>query len=564
MHKIIHVLTALFLVCLIGNQEVRAQSTRMIVPVSVTYIDGNSTPYNKLKPGDTLFFQGGSKQYLQLKNFTGSNLLPIVFSNLNGPITINTDWHYGIVLNNCRYVRLTGTGDELYFYGFMISRVAAGAGLSIGYLSSDVEVDHIYIANTSIAGIYAKTDPDCTLTSVRSNFTQYNTVLHDNYISNSGNEGMYLGSSFYSGETINCNGKDTVVLPSVLKGVRVYNNIVKYSGWDGIQVGSATSDCKIFNNLVMHDSQAGVNDQMSGFMIGGGSDCDCYNNYIYKGKGDGIESLGLGNYRIYNNIIVDPGWNYYPTDPSKMKYGIYVGDVSCLPGNSFSIFFNDIISPKTNGIKFSSTRSRNNLVASNAIINPGAGGNGYIVLTNPSCVVIERNNYLSMTSTGVGFADTTYALLHSSSLFDAGYPNNTGVKNDYFSHPRSYGKGFDAGINIYNPLYPPLKEVAMNNTKPSISIQPSAKPPALRIDRLPYPDPADTKLSLTYSIDNSNDVILDVYNSAGIQIYHHEDAGIGGGSHSIDLDVRDYPAGICLFTLRAGRESISGKFIKVL
>ena len=141
--------------------------------------------------------------------------------------------------------------------------------------------------------MFAKTDPDCTLTSVRSNFTQYNSVFHDNYISNSGNEGFYIGSSFYSGETINCNGKDTVVLPSVLKGVRVYNNIVKFSGWDGIQVGSAVSDCLIFNNLVMYDSGR-VHWQMSGFMIGGGDQCDCYNNYIYKGKGDAIESLGSG------------------------------------------------------------------------------------------------------------------------------------------------------------------------------------------------------------------------------------------------------------------------------
>ena len=88
---------------------------------------------------------------------------------------------------------------------------------------------------------------------------------------------MYIGSSFYSGETINCNGKDTVVMPSVLMGVRVYNNIVKYSGWDGIQVGSAVSDCRIFNNLVMFDSQAAVYGQMSGFLIGGRSKCDCYN-----------------------------------------------------------------------------------------------------------------------------------------------------------------------------------------------------------------------------------------------------------------------------------------------
>jgi hypothetical protein len=525
MHKIKYIVMVLFLDCLFGNQDLHAQNSRMIVPADVTYIDANSSPYNRLEPGDTLFFLGGSKQYLQLKNFSGNSRFPIVFINLNGMVTINTDWYYGIVLNNCRYVRLTGTGDTKYFYGFMISRVAGGAGLSIGDLSSDVEVDHVSIANTSIAGIYAKTDPDCTLTSVRSNFTQYNTVIHDSYFSNTGNEGMYIGSSFYWGETIDCKGKDTVVMPSVLKGVRVYNNIVKYSGWDGIQVGSATTDCQIFNNLVMYDSQAGVNYQMSGFMIGGGSDCDCYNNYIYKGKGDAIESLGLGNYKIYHNVIVDPGWNYYPSDPSKMKYGIYVGDVSCVPGNSFSILFNDIIDPKADGIRFSSTRSRNNLIASNTIINPGTGSNGYIVLTSPSCIVSEKNNYF--------------------------YPT------------RSYGRGLDIGLNEYNPKYPPLKDTLVQNTEPSDSIHLLEKPGSLKIEQLPYPDPADFNLSLTYSIESPNNVILDVYNSDGIQIYHHEDSGMAKGSHVIGLDVSGYPAGVCLFTLRAGKEAISGKFVKV-
>jgi hypothetical protein len=564
MNKINHILITFFLGCLFGNPEIFASNPgRIIVPTGTYYIDANSSPYNRLGPGDTLFFQGGDKQYLQLKNFRGDSRLPIVFINLNGMVTINTNWYYGIVLNNCRYVRLTGTGDTRYFYGFMVSRVAGGAGLSIGELSSDVEVDHIYIANTSIAGVYAKTDPDCTLTSVRSNFTQYNTVFHDNYFSNTGNEGMYIGSSFYSGETITCNGKDTVVLPSVLKGVRVYNNIVKYSGWDGIQVGSATTDCLILNNLVMYDSQAGVNFQMSGILIGGGSDCDCYNNYIYKGKGDAIESLGLGNYKIYNNVIVNPGWNYYPADPSKMKYGIYVGDVSCVQGNSFSILFNDIINPKTNGIRFSSTKSKNNLIASNAIIGPGAGTNGYIVLTSPSCEVLEKNNYFSMTSSGAGFADTTYALLQTSPLIDAGYPDNKNVTYDYFYHPRPYGKGFDIGINEYNPQYPPMKEALLKNIEPSDSVHSLERPSSLRIDRLPFPDPAESKLSLTYSIDSSYNVILDVYNSGGIQIYHYEDDEMVPGSHIIDLDVRDYPAGVCLFTLRAGKEAISGRFIKV-
>ncbi len=51
------------------------------------------------------------------------------------------------------------------------------------------------------------------------------------------------------GQTVyHCN--DTVVLPHILKGVKVYNNVLENTGWDAIQVSSATSDCEIYNNLI--------------------------------------------------------------------------------------------------------------------------------------------------------------------------------------------------------------------------------------------------------------------------------------------------------------------------
>jgi hypothetical protein len=561
MDKIQHFLIALFLVCILGNQEANAKS-KIIVSLSTWLIDGKASPYNSIKPGDTVYFQSGTRSNMRIQNFTGSPREQIVFINYNGVVTINTDGAYGIDVKSCRYIRVTGTGNTHNFYGFMITRVQNGAGLSFGGLTSDFECDHIYVSNVPIAGVYAKTDPDCSLTSTRDKFTQYNTVFHDNYFSNTGNEGMYIGSSFYSGETINCNGQNILVYPSLLSGVRVYNNIIKYSGWDGIQVGSASTDCMIMNNLVMYDSQAGVDYQMSGILIGGGSNCDCYNNYIYKGKGDGIESLGLAGYKIYNNVIADAGYNYYPNDPSKMKYGIYVNDNSCLNGRSFSILFNDIIHPKTDGIRFSSIKSKNNLIASNAIINPGAGSKGYIVVSSPSCEVSLKNNYLAMSAIGAGFADTTYSLLKTSPLIDAGYTDNKGITFDYYYHIRPYGRTFDIGINEYNPKYAPQGMTREEQNENNDTIISPDRRSSLRIEQLPFPDPASSKVSLTYTIDSTYDVFLDVYDFGGVQINHFEEDGMIPGSHIIDLDVGDYPEGVCLFTLRAGRQAISGKFIK--
>ncbi len=435
---------------MVCSPHLEAQRPRIIVSPSTTLVDGTSKPYSTLRPGDTLFFQGGYRTYLFIRNFTGSKTKPLVFMNVNGVVSFNTDWYYGIKVSNCRYIRLSGTGDPGAFYGFRIERVKSGAGLSIGDLSSDFEVDHIYISNVPIAGVYAKTDPDCNLLSVRNKFTQYNTVFHDNYIVSAGNEGFYIGSSFYKGETISCHGRDTVVLPSTLSGVRVFNNIVKLTGWDGIQVSSASTDCRIYNNIVLYDSQAGVQSQMSGILIGGGSKCDCYNNYIYKGKGDGIESLGLGGYRIFNNVIVDAGRSFQPDVPSAMKHGIYVGDISTAQGGAYDILFNVIINPKSNGIRFASVISKKNLIASNAVIGPGLGSSAFIVVTDPRSDVAIKNNYTAPNSSKAGFRDSTFVLLPGSPLINGGYPDCRGITFDFFNHTRPIGFP-DIGISEFNP-----------------------------------------------------------------------------------------------------------------
>jgi hypothetical protein len=536
-----------------------ARASHIIVQPSVLCVDGTSSPYNQVQPGDTLFFAGGPRTYLLIRNFTGDLTKPILFMNVNGPVTINTDWHYGIVFRNCKYIRMTGTGDPNFYYGFMITRVQNGAGLSIGELSSYTEIDHVYIDSVSIAGIYAKTDPDCSFTSTRDKFTQYNTIIHDCYIAHTGDEGLYIGSSFYSGKTLTCNGKDTLVYPHLMQGVRIYNNIVRYSGWDGIQVGSASVNCQIFNNLVMFDSQSETNWQMSGILVGGGSQCDVYNNYIYKGKGDGIESLGIGDYRIFNNIIVDAGRSYCPNDPSKMKYGIYVNDNSALPGLAFTIVFNDIINPKSNGIRFSSAVTTNNLIASNAIINPGLGSNAYIVVTSPSANVSVKNNYCAPNTENAGFVDSTFRLAAGSPLINNGYSDGRRVYFDYFYRPRPSGPRFDIGTYEYNPAIPEEQGTRGEGD--------SAYNPRefghFTVDPVPFPNPVQKNLTIAFTIDEVSDVELIIYDMRGTGFYHEDQIHQTAGEHFFKVDTEFFPEGVCLFSLRSNGQSYTGKFYKV-
>ena len=131
--------------------------------------------------------------------------------NYKGAVIIDTDHYFGIAINNCRYIKFTGIGDINETYGFRVDRVSDGAGLGIVELSSDFEIDHVSIKDVLTAGIYAKTDPDCSGNVTREFFTQYNIIIHNNYIENTGVEGMYIGSTKYTGQTVSYNGKDTLL-----------------------------------------------------------------------------------------------------------------------------------------------------------------------------------------------------------------------------------------------------------------------------------------------------------------------------------------------------------------
>jgi len=534
------------------------QKSKIIVALTTTLVDASVSPYDQIQPGDTLFFEAGTRDYLLIRNFRGETGNPVTFLNLNGVVIVDTDHQFGISISDCQFIRLSGTGSIDNFYGFKVQRVLAGAGLGIGYMSSDVEIDHLNIQNVPIAGIYAKTDPDCSFTSTREKFTQYNTIIHDNYILGAGNEGMYIGSSKYSGQDFTCNGRDTVLLPSLLIGVKVYSNIISYAGWDGIQVSSAAANCQVYDNLVLFDSQDEQPYQMSGILLGGGSKCDCFNNYIENGKGDGIESHGLGGYRIFNNVIVNAGKTYKPDDSTQMKHGIFVSDVSVQPDSSFYILFNDIINPKSDGIRFSSIISRNNLIASNVIINPGnfnyyehgntgfKGKDSYVMVPDASAQIALKNNWFSRAQDSLRFTTPNYSLLPGSPLIDAASPETHNVNFDFYHHLRPYGNGYDIGAFEYNPAYLGL----------------SQKGPLAKIAESPFPNPVTKMFSIKYHVGFPADVVLRIYNLQGSKLFQQVHPAMSTGSYTLSENVENLPEGIYLYTLQIGKQQFSGRMVK--
>ncbi len=365
-----YILRLTIVVFIVAPIKLVGQSKSFTIARETTNVDAKAL---NVMPGDTIYLEAGTRRYMRISNVVGDSANYVIITNKLGEVIFeNDDFYFGLVLSNCKYFRLTGDVVNDESFGIRILKTGKGAsGLSLSELSTNYEVDHIEIANTGFAGIFAFSQPTCDLTANRGNFEQHNTIFRNNYIHDTYGEGMYIGHSFYTGYTLTCNNSPLLVYPHEIKGLKVYNNNIENCGFDGIQVCCAVEDAEIHHNIIRNYGTGMLEMQHSGIQIGAGSKVRCYNNAIIKGSGTGIMMLGMADSYIYNNLIVNAGLNFFPTNKDLRVFGIFVDDRYTLPNTSHYILNNTIINTKTDGIRFLSSISRKNLIANNLIVNPG-------------------------------------------------------------------------------------------------------------------------------------------------------------------------------------------------
>ncbi|NQV03414.1 MAG: hypothetical protein HQ542_12260, partial [Bacteroidia bacterium] len=134
----------------------------LLVAASENNIDGRSNA-SMIQPGDTICLLPGQKSYLRITHLHGSPESPVVIVNVIGLISI-TQFYYGIKIDSCSFIKLSGKGVSDLPYGINVHDVG-GAGMSIEGLSTDIEVERIEISNTLYAGVFCKSDPDCEFNS---------------------------------------------------------------------------------------------------------------------------------------------------------------------------------------------------------------------------------------------------------------------------------------------------------------------------------------------------------------------------------------------------------------
>ncbi len=514
----------------------------IFVPADVLEFDGNNYP---IEPGTIICVEASEKDYIRFKNIQGSPENPVIIKNVYGKVLVKSSHHFGIVLDNCKYVKFTGSGVAEEKYGFEI-RDIQGNGFGIGAMSSDIEVEFIKISDIQYVGLMAKTDPDCSFEATREKFTMYNLSIHDLSISNCGTEGMYIGSSKYTGQHLyEC---DTIVLPHLLIGVEIFNNSVIDTGWDGIQISSASSNCRIYGNNVISSSYKGTETQMSGILIGGGSKCDCYNNRILEGKGSGIEILGIGGMKIYNNLIVNPGKLYLPGDITKQKFGIFCKDTekTTTLNSSINFFNNTIINPRNGGIYFINDRTNNNKAYNNCIIDPI--NEAYITVFPPTINMTTSHNFFNTDIDAAKFDDPdnyNYDLAADSPLVNSGLDlTNEGIIFDIDFRMRPYGIHSDIGAYEANK-----EEVDIDELPAQLN----------NIEVYPIPFNQRFLLKVYDLIEGFGE--LNIYDSYGHLVYHQI-------IHSENTDYKEYinlnlKSGIYILSVQTGNTTYRKKIVSI-
>jgi hypothetical protein len=411
--------------------------------------DGNKL---NIRPGQVICFDA-SMTYgtIKFSNLKGTPENPIIIRNCGGVANIMA----GLRFERCENFKLIGDGFEDAHYGIKVS-TPKSFFIAFEMFTTDFEMARVEVAglnkngigeDSGFAGIGVKTSPyqDCQLfaDSTRKAWVMRNVHIHDNWVHDTGGEGMYIGHGFYSGRKERKCGFKT--WSHSIKGLKLHHNLVENTGWDGIQIKNADENTEVYNNIVRNYGTRGHGAHNEGLMLADGVTGKAYNNLIDTGTGHGIMFQGMGNNDVFNNIVLNAGGDGFNGTASVM--GLY------LPDGYYRIFNNTIYNSKEDGFTWFSGRGGQKLIMNNLVIK--AGGKLY----PKGAKVTLANNIFSQDSSIMNFITASLKPVvyqMSKNVFleryepciDAGVDVRKylpELKFDFFNNQRPKGKTFDIG-----------------------------------------------------------------------------------------------------------------------
>ncbi|MET0635091.1 MAG: right-handed parallel beta-helix repeat-containing protein [Chitinophagaceae bacterium] len=245
-------------------------------------------------PGDTVYIPAGSYHLIDLGNVRGSASKPIIITNKGGLVNVG-QIRLGNKMEN---FKILGNGVSGITYGIKITNLDANIAFAAG-LVSNMEVAYIEVAKAA-TGIMVKKNPVAGDPTTQYGYYRISNIkIHNNYLHDITNEGMYIGNTSPSGSAAG--------IPIRLENVEIYSNKLERIGWDGIQMSCTIGTNSIHDNNVNNFGTSNFEAQRTGIAIGSAATGDIYNNSITNGTGWGVNAMGYGLMKIYNNTISNVG-----------------------------------------------------------------------------------------------------------------------------------------------------------------------------------------------------------------------------------------------------------------
>lgn len=270
----------------------------------------------------------GHTEPVRFVGIQASKANPVLVSG--GDITVPSNLSFGVKFDDCQYFE---------FYNTKID--GGNIGATFDKRTTNFELNALLVVRSGAVGILAKDD-----SALRGQFTM-TCKIHDCVVKDPGTEGIYVGNSKWSeGKAHECGD------------VWIYENIISNSGWEGLQLGSTPKGARVFNNHVFNAGIKRASGQSNGIQIGEGTGGLCYGNQVKGTVGNGIIVLGIGNNLVFNNNLSECG-----------ESGIFADTRGVPLGRGFKIFGNTIDSPNVDGVRIYA-KLPENVVTNNIIINP--------------------------------------------------------------------------------------------------------------------------------------------------------------------------------------------------